>query len=397
MIARADAVVIGGGIIGASVAYFLARREFGDVVLVERAEICSGATRHSAAHIRQHYSNEIAIRLALRALHLFQNDYTDLGGPTGFTQTGYLLLASADDTEGVRRNVELQRKLGVDTNILTPAEVAARWPEIDITGVALAVHEPLSGYADPVQTVNTLIRATRSLGGVVYDHTPVIGINARDGAVRSVITPRGEIKTRVVVNASGPWANRIAKMVGGSYSLRLSREEEAIFELPLATEHLPIVSDAPGRLYFRPAGTNKLLAGFGYPKEFQPCDPDDFNDRADDAAVAWLASALRRRLYTTSESLAEDTPEWTTVGRYAGIYSVTDDWYPIVGSAECLKGMYEAVGGSGHSFKLGPPIGEALADLISGQTAAIDVAPLHGSRFKHKTTFQSIWGAGNRG
>src|SRR6266542_3497090 len=113
MVNRADAVVIGGGIIGASVAYFLSRLEFGEVVLVERAEVCSGATRYSAAHIRQHYSNEVAIRLVRRGLDLFENSEDELGGPSGFTRLGYLLLSGPDEADGLRRNVALQQSLGV--------------------------------------------------------------------------------------------------------------------------------------------------------------------------------------------------------------------------------------------------------------------------------------------
>jgi sarcosine oxidase, subunit beta len=395
LVSRADAVVIGAGIIGASTAYFLARRGY-SVALIERAEVCSGATRHSAAHVRQHYSNEVAIRLVLRALAMFQDDAAELGGPTGFTRTGYLLLAGGGDEPGLLSNLELQQRLGVRTSSLTPAEVASRWPEVDLTGVTLAAYEPESGYADPVRTVQTLVAATRAHGGHAYEHTPVVAIDSRRGAVRSVLTARGEITTPVVVNAAGPWANRIAAMAGGSYSLRLSREEEAVFRLPLSTERLPIVSDAPGHLYFRPAGADELLAGFGYPKELQPCDPDDFSERADDGSVAWLADAVSRRLPGAAASLANGNHPAATTGRYAGVYSITDDWYPIVGGSEWLDGMYEAVGGSGHCFKLGPPIGEALAALISGETPAIDISSLHGSRFRTQATFQSVWGAGNR-
>jgi glycine/D-amino acid oxidase-like deaminating enzyme len=281
--------------------------------------------------------------------------------------------------------------------LLTPPEVESMWPELDLDGVALAAYEPGSGYADPVRTVQTLVESTRRLGGHVYEHTPVTGITASRGAVRSVRTPRGEISTPVVVNAAGPWANTIAGMVGGSYSLRLSREEEAIFRLPLDTERLPIVSDAPGRVYFRPAGAGKLLAGFGYPKELQPCSTDDFDDQADEGSVAWLAGAVSRRVPAAAGILAQGRHVSATTGRYAGIYSITDDWYPIVGKSAWLEGMYEAVGGSGHCFKLGPPIGEALADIIAGRTPAIDVSSLHHSRFEREELFDSIWGAGNRG
>lgn len=396
MVTRADAVVIGGGIIGASVAYFLSRLDFGEVVLVERAEVCSGATRYSAAHIRQHYSNEVAIRLVLRGLDLFENADAELGGPSGFTRTGYLVLSGADEADGLRRNVELQRSLGVETAVLSRNEVASRWPTIAYDDVALAAYEPRSGYADPLRTVQTLVASARRLGARVYEHAPVIGITLKGGSVRAVATTDGEIETPVVVNAAGPWANRIAEMVGGTYSLRLSREEEAVFELPIDTEQLPIVSDAPGHLYFRPSGPRKLLAGFGYPKAMQPCDPDSYNDQADDDSIGWLAAAVARRLPEASAALSNGHGMNTVVGRYAGVYSITDDWYPIVGESDWAAGFYEAVGGSGHCFKLGPSIGEALAQMIAGHEPAIDISSLHHSRFRTGRVFSSVWGAGNR-
>jgi sarcosine oxidase subunit beta len=396
MVTRADAVVIGGGIIGASVAYFLSRLEYGAVVLVERAEVCSGATRYSAAHIRQHYSNEVAIRLVLRGLEQFENAEEELGGPSGFTRIGYLVLSGPEEADGLRRNVALQQNLGVETAVLELDEVARRWPMIARDGVALAAYEPGSGYADPLQTVQTLVNSARRLGARVYEHTPVMSIKLDGDAVRGVVTSEGEIETPVVVNTAGPWANRIAAMVGGSYSLRLSREEEAVFELPIATEGLPVVSDAPGHLYFRPSGSGRLLSGFGYPKELQPCDPDSFDDRADTESVEWLAAALSRRLPDAAAALGDGGSLEHVVGRYAGVYSITDDWYPIVGASEWASGFYEAVGGSGHCFKLGPPIAEALAQLIAGQEPAIDISPLHHSRFQEDRTFTSVWGAGNR-
>ena len=396
MVTGADAVVIGGGIIGASVAYFLSRLDYGEVVLVERAEVCSGATRYSAANIRQHYSNEVAIRLALRGLDLFQNADVELGGPSGFRRTGYLVLSGADEADGLRRNVELQQSLGVDTAIVGPDDIASRWPMIARDEVALGAYEPSSGYADPLQTVQTLVAAARRLGARVYEHSPVIAINLAGGAVRGVVTANGEIETPVVVNAAGPWANRIAAMVGGSYSLRLSREEEAVFELPIDTERIPIVSDAPGHLYLRPSGPGKLLAGFGYPKEMQPCDPDTFNDKADDKSIAWLAAAVSRRLPEASTALANGQALERVAGRYAGVYSVTDDWYPIVGESDWASGFYEAVGGSGHCFKLGPPIGEALAQTIAGREPDIEISALDHSRFRAGRIFGSVWGAGNR-
>lgn len=391
---RADAVVIGGGIIGSSVAYFLAKAGFGHVVLLEKAELASGATRHSAAHVRLHYSTEIGIRLALRALEMFRNAEEEFGARVPFTQTGYLVIAAEESREGVAANVDLQRRLGVETELMRPGEIAERWPELQFDGIAIGAFEPGAGYADPVATVTAIAASAARLGVDVHRHLQARAIEVRDGAVESVVTDHGRVRAPIVVNAAGPWANQIAAMVGGSYSLRLSREEEALFVLPQETTSLPIVSDAPGGVYFRPAGSRQLLVGLGYPKELQPCDPDAFDDEADQETVRHMAGLVVRR-YPKAAALL-DGLEGATVGRFAGVYSITDDWYPIVGPSLWADGLFEAVGGSGHSFKLGPPLGEALADVIAGRDPTIDISALNHRRFGTGDPFHSIWGPGNR-
>ncbi|MEJ7569792.1 MAG: FAD-dependent oxidoreductase, partial [Gaiellaceae bacterium] len=169
MIEKADAVVIGGGIIGASVAHFLTKLGYGRVTLVEKSEICGGSTQYSAAHIRQHYSNEVAIRLAVRGAAMFANAEEELGGPAGFVQHGYMVIAPADQEQAIRDVVPIQQRYGVQTEILTPEEVSHRWPELEVEGIALACFERTSGYADPVATVRALVRSAERRGWEVLE------------------------------------------------------------------------------------------------------------------------------------------------------------------------------------------------------------------------------------
>ena len=134
----ADAVVIGGGIIGASTAHFLTKLGYGDVVLVEKRRLARGSTQYSAAHVRQHYTNEVAIRLAVRAAGMFANAEEAFGGDVGFVQDGYMVLATAEDAHALREIVPFQQELGVQTGFLTPDEVVERWPELEIEGIELA-------------------------------------------------------------------------------------------------------------------------------------------------------------------------------------------------------------------------------------------------------------------
>ena len=395
MIAKADAVVIGGGIIGASVAHFLTKIGFGQVALVEKSRICGGSTQYSAAHVRQHYTNEVAIRLAVRGAAMFASAEEELGGPAGFVQHGYMVIAPADEAQAIRDIVPVQQRLGVATEILTPEQVHDRWPELDVEGVALACFEETSGYADPVLTVESLVRSAEREGLKVYEGCAALGITVASGRVTGVVTGDGEIATGAVVNAAGPWGDRIGRMVGIDYPITFSREHEAIFEAPEGFGEIPVMSDVTQRAYFRRYGDGKVLVGEGWPKQKEPADPESYDDGTDAEHLARMVPKLVRRLPSLAPTLTAPDYGGAFVTGYSGVYDITEDWYPIVGAEE-VDGYYSAFGGSGHCFKLGPAIGEALASVIAGQAPAIDISSLSGSRFAEGRTFGSVWGPGNR-
>jgi len=395
VIGKADAVVIGAGIMGASTAHFLTRLGFGQVALVEKRRICGGSTQYSAAHVRQHYSNEVGIRLAVRGAAMIGNADEDLGGPSGFRQIGYLLFAPPEGEQALREIVPVQQSFGVDTTLLEPAEVEQRWPELRLEGVALACHEPTSGFANPVQTVESLVRSAQREGLHVYEGCEVLAISTTDGRVTGVVTGEGEIATRVVVNAAGPWGDRIGRMAGIDYPITFSREHEAVFDAPEGFGEFPVVSDVPQRLYCRPYPGGKVLVGDGWPKEKEPVDPETYDDGTDDAHVGNMVPRLVRRLPSLAATLTQAGYGGAFVTGYSGVYDITEDWYPIVGEEE-VGGYYSCFGGSGHGFKIGPAIGESLAAVIAGQEPPVDISGLSGARFSEGNAFSSVWGAGNR-
>jgi glycine/D-amino acid oxidase-like deaminating enzyme len=395
VIQKADAVVIGGGIIGASVAHFLTKLDYGQVALLEKSRICGGSTQYSAAHVRQHYSNEVAIRLAVRAAEMFANAEERLGGPAGFVQHGYMVIAREEQEQAVREVVPVQQRFGVETEILTAQEVQHRWPELDVDGVALACFERTSGYADPVQATNSLVRSAQSEGLSVREGCEALGISTENGRVGSVVTSEGTIATGVVVNACGPWGDRIGRMVGIDYPLTFSREHEAIFDAPEGVGEIPVMSDATQQLYFRRYGEGRVLVGEGWPKQKEPADPDYYDDGTDVDHLERMVPKLVKRLPALAPTVGAPNYGGTFVRGYSGIYDITEDWYPIVGEEE-VGGYYSAFGGSGHCFKLGPTLGESLAHVIAGDEPPIDVSSLSGSRFAEGRTFGSVWGPGNR-
>jgi glycine/D-amino acid oxidase-like deaminating enzyme len=393
--ATADAVVIGGGIIGASVAHYLTELGYGDVVLVEKRRLARGSTQYSAAHVRQHYTNEVAIRLAVRAAGKFANAAEELGGEVGFVDDGYMVLATAEEAHAIREIVPYQQSLGVETRIIPLDEVSERWPELALDGVELACYEETSGWADPVRTVEALARSAERQGLEVREGCEVLGVAVAAGRVTGVATGDGEIATGVVVNATGPWGNTIGRMVGVEYPIRFSREHEAIFEAPAGFRGLPVMSDSTQRLYFRSVGPDRVLVGEGWPKTAEPADPETYDDGTDDAHLERMVPKLVRRVPALAERLTQPGFGGAFVTGYSGVYDITDDWYPIVGEEE-VGGYYSAFGGSGHCFKLGPTIGESLAHVIAGSEAPVDIASLSGTRFAEGRSFTSVWGPGNR-
>ena len=387
--------MIGGGIIGASVAHFLTKLDVGDVVLVDKGRVCGGSSQYSAAHIRQHYTNEVAIRLAVRAAEWFANSEEALGGPTGFRQLGYMVIAPPEEAQALRDVVPEQQRLGVRTELLSPEEVVHRWPELELEGIELACFEETSGYADPVLTVRTIVESARRLGLHVHEGCEVLAIETAGGKVTGVVTTEGPIATGVVVNACGPWGDRIGRMVGVEYPLRFSREHEAVFDAPAGFGEIPVMSDVQQRLYFRNYDGGKVLVGQGWPKHVEPVDPESYDDGVTQEALDYMVPRVVRRLPALRQTLSQPGYGGAFVTGYSGVYDITEDWYPIVGEEE-VSGYWSAFGGSGHCFKIGPTIGESLAATIAGTEAPIDISSLSGRRFAEGRTFSSVWGAGNR-
>jgi sarcosine oxidase subunit beta len=388
MLETADAVVIGGGIMGASTAYYLVKQGYGRVAILEKYLLASGSTGYSAAVVRQHYSNEVTIKLAKRAIELFSRFDDELGYPCGFEQVGYLVLARQQDCAAITHVVQLQQKLGSEGQVVSLADIKELAPLADLHSVVGGCYEKNSGYADPRATVYALTHRAQELGARVQQLTEVLEIKHKGDQVKGVVTTRGEIATPVVINCGGPWAARVGSMVGVHYSLCLSREYDIKFQLPAKLQNFPVTSDPHNGSYYRPHPGGFAVAGRTYPKEMEPCDPDTYNEKARPDEVVTMSDRLLGRM----PSLKGVLP----VTGWAGVYSITDDWHPIVGDLPGLNGYFHFIGGSGHGFKIAPPIGEAMADIIAGRTPKIDVSALHYSRFQEGKLLSSAWGPGTK-
>src|SRR5688572_3966373 len=385
----ADVVVIGSGVNGASTAYNLVKRGLKKVVLLERYLIASGGTGRSAAIIREHYSNEVLVRMVRRSVDVFHHFADIVGGDPGFVSTGYGFFVPESSSEGLTRNLALQRSLGVDTREISKDELRELEPRIDLSDVHRIVHEPGSGYCDPHATTYAYVKRFRDLGGQLVEMTPATGLLTSNGAVTGVRTATGDISAGVVVNVAGPWARQVGEWAGLDLPIQVTREEEMIFETKDVggPVRMPI-SDACKAIYYRPYGITQTLLGRGFPKEYEHVDPDRYKESADTNFIREASGRFVERFPAFKDAML--------INAYTGLYDVTPDWHPILGRTERVKNLVLCAGFSGHGFKLAPSIGELMAEeVIDGAAHSIDISRLHLSRFERGELFTASYG-GNR-
>ena len=384
----ADAVVIGGGILGASTAHFLAKKGFGRIVLLEKRTLAAVSTGHSAAAIRTFYSNPVTVQLARRAVEMFSHGEDELGGDCDFRRIGYLALLDEDGIEAGKRVVELQRAHEIRIDELTPGELTDRLPMVNFDGISYAILEPESGFADPKKTTRNLVEGATAWGLTAHEGVGARSIKLQNGRVTAVETDGGTIETPIVVNAAGGWGRQLGLTVGLNYSFRWSREYDIVLNVPFDTADYPWLTDPQLCFYSRPAGPKQLLVGLGFPKEIEPLDVDHYEPTVDDKS--------RRRIQQKIFERVPPTREGSFDHGWASMYTITDDWHPLVGPEPEVPGYFACLAGNGHCFKLGPPLGEALADVIAGENSDIDIHGLRPNRFIEGEYFTSVWGSGNR-
>ena len=372
----ADVVIVGGGCMGASVAYHLTRRGITDIVLLEREKLlATGSTGRNAGGVRHQFSNAANIRLSLESIALLERFADDVGSPIDFHQDGYLFLLSSEaSVETFHRNVELQRSLGVAVDWLEPADVERLAPGVGIDGLLAATFCAKDGIADPNGVTMGFAKAAQTRGAVVERDTDVTGIQVAGRRVAAVETSRGTIDTPVVVNAAGPWARHIGRLAGVDVPVDPYRRHifiAAVDRAAFSTGRVPashiMVIDFGTTFYFHREGAG-VLFGMGDPSETPTFDTTvqwDFAPKVIDVAMTRLPA-----LGEASISHA-----------WAGLYEMTPDGNPVIGPAPDVEGLFLINGFSGHGFQHSPAAGRIVADLIAGRDAGTDLSPFAIERF----------------
>lgn len=365
----ADVLVVGAGIVGCSVAYHLAKLGCRNVIVLEREAVGSGSTGVCAGGIRQQFSSETNIRLSVESLEFLKHFEEETGHDPELRQHGYLILATDEgQLEVLRRNVEIQRSLGVEVELLPPEEAERLVPGLNIEDVLGATYCPSDGYADPHSVVQGLAEAARRLGVRILQGTEVRGIKVEGEEVSGVVTDEQEFSAPVVVDAAGPWAGLVARTAGLDLPVRPSRRHIFSTEPVLSSsDPLPMVVDFGNGFWFRREGPC-IIFGMRNPEE-----PEGF-----EATVDWdfLSGPLAEAACHRAPFLAD----LGIKGGQAGLHLDTPDRNAILGPSE-LDGLYLACGFSGHGFMHAPAAGRALAELIISGRAELDISPLSPERF----------------
>jgi sarcosine oxidase subunit beta len=374
----ADVVVVGAGVVGASVAFHLAEGGI-DTLVLDRGGPASGSTARSGALIRAHYPTALEADLAWESLtDYFERWGERVGGRCGFTRTGFAYLVGASNVEALRHNVALQRRVGVETELADPEELGALDPALSTDGIALAAYEPRGGYADPTATALGFLTAARAFGAR-FERRRVTSLLERGGEIRGVQTDDGPVGARLVVLAAGAWSVPLAGSVGLDLPIRPARVSVALFERPYELPtHLTIIDSIEG-FYARPAAERATLVGSRDSLEWLD-GPDEPTPEPGGAFVEDVSLRLGRRLPALANAPYRS-------GR-SGILDMTPDGRPILGPAG-PDGLYLAAGWSGTGFKKAPAVGAEVARWISdGAPKRAELQSYHLARFEEGALIQ---------
>jgi glycine/D-amino acid oxidase-like deaminating enzyme len=373
MKSTADVVIVGGGVIGASILFNLGRMGVTDTLLLEKDVLGSGSTGRSQAICRMHYSNAVTASMAWESLGVFKNFGEVVGGESGFVETGYLVVVKEEDAAGLAHNVAMQYDLGIDTMRVTAADLKDIAPMVSVSDDEFMAWEPLSGYADSYMVTTSYAKRARELGAEIVLRNPVTNIDIEGGRVRAVVTAEGRVETPIAVVAAGPWSKEVLGKVGVDVPLVPVRHQVASLTRPVDKLPLhPTVGDIAQSFSFRPDGSSLTMMGFGDDEEV---GVETYNQGVDMEVMADALGRLTRRIPAMSEAYFR--------GGWSGLFTTTPDWHPILDAVPGIEGLYCAVGFSGHGFKLSPMIGVTMAEMIiEGAAGTIDISPLRFSRFE---------------
>ncbi len=366
-------MILGAGVMGTAIAFHLAKRKAGKIVVVDKGHVGQGGSGRSSALIRMHYSYPPEVQLALVSLRMFENWKDAVGGDGDFRKTGFVRIVHPGEGDRLKQNVEMQRGLGANVKLIDRAELKELEPDWMVDEVELAAYEPDSGYGDGAGVANDFLARARDLG-VAYLPKTESSLSLEDGKVRGITANGHEISAPVVVAATGPWTRPLFQKAG--------------LDLPIETEYhqVAILKNAPdmkgggcacidsvSATYFRSDAHDKFLIGDFYGQ--RGADPDNFPQRAADHELEEIIDRASRRIPKLENA--------EVMRGVTGVYDMTPDSRPLLGEIPNVRGLYACAGFSGMGFKISPAVGLVMSELLlDGRGSTVDISSFSPTRFQ---------------
>ncbi len=367
-----DAIIIGAGVIGVSIAFHLAERGLKPLIL-ERKTVASGATGHSSGLVRMHYDLKAESELAFVSFDKYFINWRErVGGECGFMKTGFLQIAKREHEDKLRGNIRNQQSIGINTSIISAAEVKKLAPDFLTDQFDFAAYEPDSGYADATLTTNSMLDSAKRNGATLMQNCEVKSIRITSGRVTGVATNKGEFSAPIIVNAAGTWAAEVAHMAEVNLPLETWTHDVAFLHRPPTLGNFPAVIDDTVNCYFRPEGSALILAA-GEDESMRNEPPDAEDQTPTPNFLDHLIDNMVKRIPKIEESGLHSI--------HVGRDGLTPDQRPIFGAAG-PAGFYLACGLSGTGFKISPAVGASMSELIlDGKSKTVDISSFRFERF----------------
>lgn len=377
----AEVVIIGGGVMGLSVAYYLtergigrtARGDYSGILLLERNTLGSGSSAKPLGGVRANFSDPANIVLGQRSLAVYENFSTTFGVDIHLNKVGYLFLGrTEEERESLEQSAHSQRLLGIDARILSPTEAQEVNPYLNPSALTAACYTPNDGHAAPSAVVEGLRRALVERNVRICDHTEVLDIERTAASITAVTTNRGSVRTSTVVCAAGAWSKSIGEMAGVDLPVEPTRRMIGLTPQQTGAQcppRIPFTLDLSTTMYFHNYGRG-LLLGISHAEEPSFCR---------EYSSAWLSE-----FNAAASIIAPELENPTLAAGWAGFYENTPDHNALIGPSLTVPGFFYIAGFSGHGFLQAPAAGELLADIISDSTPFMDPGPFSATRFSGK-------------
>jgi sarcosine oxidase subunit beta len=381
-----DAIIIGAGVMGASLAFHLAERGLKAAIL-ERKVAASGATGHSSGLVRMHYDLAAESELTFVSYKNYFRQWKErVGGECGFINTGFMQIAKPEHEDKLRGNVANQQRIGINTSVISAAEVKKLFPDLVTDHFDFSAYEPDSGYADATLTTNSFLESAKRNGATLVQNCEVTAIHTAGGRVTGVSTTRGDFDAPILINAAGAWAKQVAALAGIEIPLETWTHDVAFLHRPPSLGKFPAAIDDVINCYYRPEGSALILAA-GEDESLRGEPPGAEDQTPTPTFLEKLIDQMIQRIPKIEESGLHSI--------HVGRDGITPDQRAIYG-ASGLDGFYLACGLSGTGFKTSPAAGASLVELIlDGAPKTVDITPFRFERFAEGKLIEGEYGYGH--